>query len=246
MGIQGNKAFPAEMLSENIETAIDIFNQATIDKRKRRVVNFGSTCAYSPSVQAPFMPTEYMQGDPEPTNYGYAMAKRTIYAMSVVYGDQYGMDNLYLVLPNLYGPGCRFTGSMHVVPDMIVKVQKAIDSGASQVAFLGTGKPEREFLFIEDAVKLILKAIEECHTHLPVNITSGELISIKALAALICETMGYEGEIVFDQKSPDGQLVRCLAKGVHLDHPTTLREGILETVNYFRSKQVTTAGGRNG
>lgn len=236
-GIGGNRLSPATLLVDNLKSAIQVFDQATASDSCKRIVNFGSTCAYSPQMMIPFQPQDYLRGFPETTNLGYAIAKRTIYSMSCAYSEQYDMDNLYLVMPNLYGPGCHFGPNSHVIPDMISKVQAALDSNATEIVFLGTGAAEREFLFIGDAVTLILKAIEEVHTQDPVHLTSGQVITIKNLAELICRIMGFSGVIHWDSKFPDGQLKRQLAKGLEPMFPMPLEVGISQTVQFFRSIQ---------
>lgn len=234
MGIGGNQKYHALLLRDNLRSALDIFNQAEFYGYPR-IVNFGSTCAYSPEVDCPFRPEDYLKGEPEATNYGYAMAKRMIYTIGKTYSQQYGMDNLYLVMPNLYGPGYKVTEHMHVIPDMIRKVQEAIDSKAEEISFWGSGEAEREFLYVEDAAKLVLKAVEECHTQDPVHLTSGQMITIKALAGLICQKMGYEGTVWWDTTKPDGQLQRKLATGLELEDKISLDFGLDQTIAYYRN-----------
>lgn len=233
-GIEGNIKAQGWMMSENLKSAIMVFEEAA-KKGVRRVVNFGSTCAYSPDVLIPFQACSYMVGEPEPTNYGYAMAKRAIYALSKAYGQQYAMDNLYLVMPNLYGPGCHFGTNNHVVPDMIVKIQAAIEENATEIVFRGTGVAEREFLYIHDAVKLIFQAVEEKHTDQPLNLTSGTIITIKALAETLCGIMGFAGAIHWDSSFPDGQLKRELFSDMRPESPMPLQEGLAKTVEYYRA-----------
>lgn len=244
MGIKGNKEHPATMMTENLKSAIEVFELAVPNKCKR-IINFGSTCAYAKNAFTPFHPYMYMQGEPEATNYGYAMAKRAIYALSNVYSQEFGMDNLYLVMPNLYGPGCHFRPNNHVIPEMIMKIQKALDQHAPQIVFMGTGSAQREFLYIEDAVKLVLQAIEECHTPDLVHLTSGQLITIRDLAQMLCDIMGFAGSIGWDMVGPDGQMRRQLARGLQLEHDTSLEEGLAATVRYYRQAiypQVANAG----
>lgn len=237
MGIGGNQKFPADLLTRNLKSAIEVFEQAVAYDRKR-VVNFGSTCAYSIDAPVPFQPKDYLVGEPEPTNSGYAIAKRTIYSMSRAYNQQYGMDNLYLVMPNLYGPGCHFGPYNHVIPDMIEKVQAALACYATEIVFRGTGSPEREFLYITDAVQLILRAIRECHSPEPVHLTSGQVVTIKQLAEKICWKMGFKGHIRWDASFPDGQLKRTLATGLEWVRPMSLDDGLDSTIAYYYSQLI--------
>lgn len=233
MGIGGNQKFPADMLTENLRSAINVFDLAVANGCKR-LVNFGSTCAYSPSSASPFEPHDYLEGMPETTNYGYAVAKRTIYSMSLCYSDQYGMNNLYLVMPNLYGPGCHFGSHNHVIPDMIVKIQEAIDNGKKEILFFGTGAAEREFLYIEDAAQLVLKAIAECDSPLPVHLSGAFMLTIRSLAMTLVRLMGFEGNVRWDGNKPDGQMRRELAKGIELGDYMPFEQGLKNTISYFR------------
>lgn len=237
MGIEGNRLGPATMIHANLAIALEVFAKAPLNGVKR-VVNFGSTCAYSPESPTPFEPKDYLKGDPEPTNGPYAIAKRAIYSLSRSYSEQHGMDNLYLVMPNLYGPGDHFKAFAHVIPDIIKKVDAAQKASVKFIELFGTGAPEREFLYIDDAVDLILKAVVDVHTQDPVHLTSGEMITIKDLADLILKEMGFDGYIHWRSDKPDGQLKRQLARGMQLEKPTTIVEGIRKTVEWYRSQQI--------
>lgn len=232
-GIAGNIARPADMITANLKPAMQVFDMAQ-QMGVRRVVNFGSTCAYSPEVPTPFKPEDYLKGDPEPTNGAYAVAKRTIYVMSRAYADQCQMDNLYLVMPNLYGPGDHFTSDGHVIPSIIMKMDQAIKDG-SPITLFGTGAAEREFLYVEDAAQMIMQATDNIYARRPVHISSGETITVKDLAALIAGLMGFRGEILWDATKPDGQLKRLLAKDIVPVQPTALEEGLKKTISWYRA-----------
>lgn len=233
MGIGGNKKHPAKMMTENLKSALQVFELAIANGCKR-IVNFGSTCAYAKNAFTPFHPYMYMSGEPESSNYGYAMAKRAILALSQVYSEEFHMDNLYLVMPNLYGPGCHFGPNNHVIPEMIVKIQKATDENQTEIVFMGTGTAQREFLYIQDAAQLVLQAIGECHTPELVHLTSGQLITIRDLAYTLCEMMEFKGRVLWDRVGPDGQMRRQLARGIELQVSTPLETGLQATIRYYR------------
>lgn len=232
-GIAVNEAEPADMLTSNICAAIGAFELA-IKKKIRTLINFGSTCAYSPECRVPFKPEDYLKGEVEVTNGGYAEAKRMIYRMGRYYEQQYGIRSLYLVMPNLYGPGDRFDHTSHVIPAMIQKMVVAKADGTPELTFRGTGTAEREFLFVEDAARLVGRVLEEKSSfdwqRLPIHLTSGETILIKDLAALIATLTGYAGEIRWDRTQSDGQKKRLLEKGLQLEPGTSLEEGLSRTI----------------
>ena len=237
-GIEGNMREPALMISGNLGIALKIFEDA-VRGGVKRVVNFGSTCAYSPRSGVPFRVEDYLEGEPAGTNGAYAWAKRMVYVMSRAYAKQYGMDNLYLVMPNLYGPGNFKHTDGHVIPEMVRKVDRAIVEGGGEVVFLGSGMAEREFLYVEDAADLVVKAVEEVHSGDPVHLTSGGgTITIRELAGLLKRLMGYEGELAWDVTKPDGQMRRLLSPGITHPDPVSFKEGLRKTIESYRREKV--------
>ncbi len=231
-GIGVNQKSNADMLFCNLASAMEAFEVARLNSY-RRIVNFGSACAYSGEVHSPFKPKDYLKGDPEPTNAGYAEAKRMIYKMGRMHEEQYGIKSLYLVMPNLYGPGDHFDATGHVIPNMIERMVKARDKQQKEITFRGTGDPIREFLYVGDAAQLIEQALWTQDTKEPVHLTSGRYTTIKELADLIKELVEYKGEIKWDATQADGQKKRILQKGLQLEHSTTLREGLCQTIRWY-------------
>lgn len=224
-GIEENRDHPSEMFRANLESAFESYQRA-ITGKKKLIVNFGSTCAYSPESRVPFQSKDYLKGDPEVTNAGYAEAKRAIYRM----GKFYGIRSLYLVMPNLYGPGDK---SSHVIPEIISKVYLARQKSCKVLKMFGTGRAEREFLFVDDAAKLIKEAIIQEKSLEPVHLTSGQTITIRVLAETICRLMDYDGKLEWDKTKPDGQIKRKLERGRQLENPTRMEDGLKWTIGWF-------------
>ncbi|MDQ2974660.1 MAG: NAD-dependent epimerase/dehydratase family protein, partial [Acidobacteriota bacterium] len=199
----------------------------------------GTICAYPKFAPIPFKEDTLWDGYPEETNAPYGLAKKMMLVQAQAYRAQYGFNAIYLLPVNLYGPGDNFdVKTSHVIPALIRKFAEAKDNGLSQVILWGDGSPTREFLFVEDAAEGILLATEHYDGEYPVNLGTGEEMTIKDLARLIAKEVGYEGEFVWDSSKPNGQPRRCLdvtrAKklfGFQASH--RLREGIPKTVAWF-------------
>lgn len=235
-GILANQREPATMMVKNLSAAMECFDVAR-SIGFRRVVNFGSTCAYSPEAGVPFRPEAYMRGDPEATNRGYAWAKRAIFEMGLAFNDECGMDNLYIVMPNLYGPGEKLGEDAHVVTAMASKFVKAIALGDSPVEFFGSGDAEREFLYVEDAARTIPVMVKViANERRPVHLSGTEVVTMKELARRIGTLAGFNGEIRWDGRNPDGQMRRRLERGWVPDRPTPFDVGLLATIDYCRKE----------
>ena len=171
----------------------------------------GTICAYPKYTPVPFKENDLWNGYPEETNAPYGLAKKMLLVQSQAYRQQYGFNSIYLLPVNLYGPGDNFNPkSSHVIPALIKKFVEAKNNNTKQAVIWGSGKPTREFLYVEDAVTGIILATEKYDKPDPVNLGSGFEISIKNLAKLISNEIGYSGKIVFDKTKPDGQPRRRL------------------------------------
>jgi GDP-L-fucose synthase len=159
----------------------------------------------------PFKEDNLWNGYPEATNAPYGIAKKTLLVQLQAYRDQYGLNGIYLLPVNLYGPGDNFDpGSSHVIPALIKKCVDAVRKGESTIEVWGTGEPTREFLYVDDAAEAIVLASENYNGREPINLGSGKEISIKELVRLIANETGFSGDIVWNNAKPDGQPRRAL------------------------------------
>jgi GDP-L-fucose synthase len=201
----------------------------------------GTVCAYPKFTAVPFKEEDLWNGYPEETNAPYGLAKKMLLVQAQAYRTQYGFNAIYLLPVNLYGPRDNFDlESSHVIPALIRKCVEAKESGGRQIVLWGDGSPTREFLYVEDAAEGILLAAEKYNRDEPVNLGTGEEISIRDLAVLIASETQYPGKLVWDTSRPNGQPRRCLdtirAKTLFGFEPKyRLREGIAKTVAWYLS-----------
>ncbi len=209
-GIGYNQENPGSLFYDNLVMGVHLMEEA----RKANVEKFvsvGTICAYPKFAPVPFKEEELWNGYPEETNAPYGLAKKMLLVQGQAYRQQYDFNAIYLLPVNLYGPGDNFDpGSSHVIPALIKKFVEAKQSGAKEVVVWGSGKPTREFLYVEDAARGILLAAEKYDKSDPVNLGSSFEISIAELAKTIGKVVEFAGEIVFDTSKPDGQPRRKL------------------------------------
>lgn len=209
-GIGYNQKYPGTLFYDNILMGTHMMEEA----RKASVNKFvavGTICAYPKHTSVPFREADLWNGYPEETNASYGLAKKMLLVQGQAYHQQYGFNSIYLLPVNLYGPGDNFDPvSSHVIPSLIKKFCDAIKIGAANVVVWGTGKPTREFLYVEDAARGILLATEKYNSIEAVNLGSSYEISIKDLAHMIKKITGFKGQIIFDTSKPDGQPRRKL------------------------------------
>lgn len=209
-GIGFNQERPGELFYDNLMMGVQLMEAARLAGVKKFVA-IGTICAYPKFTPVPFKEENLWNGYPEETNAPYGLAKKMLLVQAQAYGKQYGLNVIYLLPVNLYGPGDNFDPkSSHVIPALIKKVADAKESNKSQIVVWGTGKATREFLYVEDAAEGILLAAERYDQADPVNLGSGMEISIKDLVELICDLMDFQGEIKWDLSKPDGQPRRRL------------------------------------
>ena len=240
-GIGANQASPGSFFYDNLMMGVQLMEQA----RRFGIAKFvavGTICAYPANTPVPFAEEDLWNGYPEETNAPYGLAKKMLLVQARAYRQEYGTNAIYLLPTNLYGPGDNFDlASSHVIPAMIRKITEAEESGEDRVLFWGDGTPTREFLFVEDAAEGILLAAEKFDGAEPVNLGSGREISIAALARLLCEMIGYRGEVVWDTSRPNGQLRRRVdtsraARAFGFRASVDLEEGLRRTVDWYRSQ----------
>lgn len=237
-GIGANQANPGKFLYDNLMMGTQLIEVGR-QRGLQKFIALGTICAYPKFAPIPFKEEDIWNGYPEETNAPYGLAKKMMLAQSQAYRQQYGFNSIVLFPVNLYGPRDNFDlKTSHVIPALIRKLAEAKDSGSKNVVLWGDGSPSREFLFVEDAAEGILLAGEHYNGNLPVNLGTGEEITIRKLAELIAAEVGFTGRIEWDTTKPNGQPRRCLdvsrAKqlfGFQARH--RLRDGLKKTVQWY-------------
>lgn len=238
-GIGLNRERPGELYYNNAIMGIQLIEAARRNRVKKLVVA-GTICAYPKFTPVPFREENLWDGYPEETNAPYGLAKKNLLVQLQAYRDQYGMNGIYLLPVNLYGPYDNFDlQTSHVIPALIRKVQDAIDRKANEVTLWGNGSATREFLYVEDAANGLVLAAEGYDGAEPVNLGSGQEISIRDLAHKIAGIMDFRGEIRWDTSKPNGQPRRRLdtaraEKGFAFKAQTSFDEGLRQTIEWYR------------
>ncbi len=209
-GIGANRENPGLFLYENAMMGLQLIEECRLAK-VGKVVIAGTICAYPKFAPVPFKEDDLWNGYPEETNAPYGIAKKLLLVQSQAYREQYGMNSIMLFPVNLYGPRDNFDPkSSHVIPAMIRKCLEANDRGADEVPLWGDGTPTREFIYVEDAAEGLVLAAERYDSSEPVNIGTGDEISIRDLAGEIAKATGFTGRFVWDPSQPNGQPRRRL------------------------------------
>ena len=243
-GIGANQANPGRFFYENLmmgSQLIEIGRQRGLGK----LVAIGTICAYPKFAPIPFQEDDIWAGYPEETNAPYGLAKKMMLVQSQAYRQQYGFNSIVLFPVNLYGPHDNFDlQTSHVIPALIRKCVEARDTGASEIVLWGDGTPTREFLYVEDAAEGILLAAEQYDDSRPLNLGTGEEISINGLATMIATEVGYTGRIAWDKTKPNGQPRRCLdvsriKQTIGFQAKHTLRDGLKKTIAWFHAHRET-------
>ena len=241
-GIGYNMANPGSLFYDNAIMGIQLMEaarQAGVEK----FVAVGTICAYPKFTPVPFREGDLWSGYPEETNAPYGLAKKMLLVQAQAYRQQYGFNAIYLLPVNLYGPGDNFDPvSSHVIPALIRKFVEAVDEGRESVEVWGTGAASREFLYVEDAAEGIVLAAERYDKPEPVNLGAGFEITIRDLAGLIADLVGFTGEIVWDGTKPDGQPRRCLdvsraEREFGFQAKVNFREGLKRTIAWYRESR---------
>ena len=238
-GIGANREHPGRFFYANAAMGLHLIEEARI-RGLRKFVQVGTVCAYPKFTPVPFQEKDLWNGFPEETNAPYGVAKKALFVMLDAYRQEYGMASSVVVPVNLYGPGDNFDPrSSHVIPALIRKCVEAIESRQRQMVCWGTGSASREFLYVDDAAEGILRAAEELDDPVPVNLGTGQEITIRILIELIAELTGFNGEVVWDDTKPDGQPRRCLDTSLAEDllgwrANVGFREGLTQTIDWYR------------
>ena len=239
-GIGANRAHPAEFFYDNLMMGVQLLHESW-KQGVEKFVAVGTVCSYPKFTPVPFKEVDFWGGYPEETNAPYGLAKKMLLVQSQSYRQQYGFNSIYLIPVNLYGPEDNFDlETSHVIPALIRKCLEAIERGDKEVVVWGDGSPTREFLYASDAAEGIVLGAERYNDEEPVNLGSGEEISIKELVETIMKLTGYEGRLVWDSSKPNGQPRRGLdtSRATELfgfTAQTKLAQGLRETVDWYRT-----------
>jgi len=239
-GIGANRDNPGRFFFANLAMGMHLIEQARVNKIKK-FVQVGTICAYPKFTPVPFKESDLWNGYPEETNAPYGVAKKSLLVMCQSYRQQYGLNAIYLLPVNLYGPKDNFhPHSSHVIPALIRKCVEARINGASEITAWGTGAVSREFLYVEDCVEGLVLALEKYESPEPMNLGSGREIMIKDLTELVARLSRFEGRIVWDPSKPDGQPRRCLdvsraKQSIGFTARTSLEDGLKKTIAWFES-----------
>jgi len=245
-GIGYNQRNPGPLFFDNLQMGLNMM-EAAREAKTEKFIQAGTVCSYPKFAPIPFNEDSLWEGYPEETNAPYGIAKKALLVMAQAYRQQYLMNIIYLLPVNLYGPGDNFDlESSHVIPALIRKFVDAVQLGRTNVRVWGTGKVSREFLYVDDAAEAIALAIERYNKSEPVNLGSGNEITISALTELIAKLVGFKGQILWDTSRPDGQPRRCLdttraLREFGFKATTTLTEGLQKTITWYGTKYVAKA-----
>jgi len=238
-GIGANRANPGRFFYENLMMGVQLMEQARLFG-VNKFVTVGTVCSYPKFTPVPFREGDFWNGYPEETNAPYGLAKKMLLVQGQAYQQQYGLNSIYLVPVNLYGPGDNFDpASSHVIPALIKRCEDAVASGDNTLTVWGTGKATREFLYAADAAEGLILAAERYDGDEPVNLGASVEISIKDLAELIARFTGFEGTLLWDASKPDGQPRRLLdtqraEKYFGFKARTGFEVGLKQTIEWYR------------
>lgn len=239
-GIGANRANPGRYWYANLAMGVHVLEESR-RAGVGKLVLAGTICAYPKLAPVPFSEDDLWDGYPEETNAPYGIAKKALLVGAQSYRAQYGLNAIYLLPVNLYGPRDNFDlESSHVIPALVRKMEEARERGERDVSLWGDGSPTREFLYVEDCAEGLWLAAQRYDGAEPVNLGTGEEISIRALSGLVAELTGYDGEIRWDTSRPNGQPRRRLdvsraEREFGFRARTPLREGIERTVVWYRA-----------
>jgi GDP-L-fucose synthase len=237
-GIGANRDQPGRFFFANMAMGLHLIERARIAGLKK-FVQVGTVCAYPKFTPVPFKEEHLWDGYPEETNAPYGVAKRALLVMCQAYRQQYGLNAIFLLPVNLYGPRDNFDlQSSHVIPALIRKCVEARERGVAAIQVWGTGKASREFLYVEDAAEGIVAAMEQYESPDPMNLGSGREITIKELTELVVRLSGFRGRIAWNPSQPDGQPRRCLdvtraREQTGFEAKMPLEEGLRRTIAWY-------------
>ena len=236
-GIKANNDFPVEFLLENLKIQNNIL-EAAFESGVEKLLFLGSSCIYPKFAPQPISESSLLTGELEPTNEAYAIAKIAGIKLCQAYAREYGRKFISAMPTNLYGPGDNFDlQNSHVLPALLRKVHEAKKSRAREVTVWGSGTPRREFLHADDLAEACRFLLENYESSEIINIGVGEDVTIRELAELICEVVGFDGELTFDASKPDGTPRKLLdvsrIKALGWSPSISLRDGIAGVYRWY-------------
>ena len=240
-GILANNIYPADFIRDNLMIETNVIDSAYKNKVKK-LLFLGSSCVYPKSAPQPIKEEYLLTGELEPTNKAYALAKIAGIVMCQSYNKQYGVNFISVMPTNLYGEGDNFDlENSHVLPAMIRKFDDAKKNNAKEIVLWGTGKPKREFLYVDDLASACIFLMNNYDNSEIINIGTGEDLSILELAGVVKEIIGYEGNIIWDSSKPDGTPRKLLdvskIKSLGWKHSINLKEGIKRTYEWYKTNR---------
>src|SRR5436190_5814941 len=236
-GIKANNDQPVEFLLENLRVQNNVIIAAH-ENGTRKLLFLGSSCIYPKLAPQPIPESALLSGPLEPTNEAYAIAKIAGVKLCQAFSREYGANFISAMPTNLYGPNDNFDlETSHVLAALLRKAYEAKKSSARELVVWGTGKPRREFLHVDDLASACLLLLEKYDSPEIINVGCGEDISIRELAELICEVVGFDGELSWDKTKPDGTPRKLLdvskLRGLGWTPTIPLRDGIAQTYDWF-------------
>jgi GDP-L-fucose synthase len=241
-GIKANNDYPVEFLLENLRIQNNVIH-AAYENGARKLLFLGSSCIYPKFAPQPIPETVLLSGPLEPTNEAYAIAKIAGIKLCQAYSREYGANFISVMPTNLYGPNDNFDlETSHVLPALLRKAHEAKTRKDSKLIVWGSGKPWREFLHVDDLASACLLLLEKYNSPEIINVGCGEDISIHELAELICDVVGFGGELVWDATKPDGTPRKLLdvakLRSLGWNPSIPLRDGIAQTYEWFLANSV--------
>ena len=238
-GIGANMANPGSFTYDNLMMGMNVIEGARKYGSLKKLVIACTVCGYPCHCPVPFKEESLWDGYPEPTNAGYAIAKKALIVLGQGYRKQYGLNSVFLIPTNLMGIGDHFDlENSHVIPAMLRKFHEAKVAKAPSVTLWGDGSPSREFLYVDDAAEAFVDAMENYDEPDPLNLGTGREIRMTALAKSVKAVVGYDGAIVWDRTRPNGQPRRCLSmertfSKLSWRPHTNFEEGLRKTYEYY-------------
>lgn len=242
-GILYNQKFPGSMMYDNIMMGFYLIEASRINEVKK-IVLLGTTCSYPENAPIPFKEEDLWNGYPAEVTAPYGIAKKTIHELAKAYKKEYGLNSVFLLPVNLYGPGDNFVKEdAHVIPALIQRFSDAVKEGKDEVIVWGTGNATREFLYVDDAANGILMAAENYNNTDAINLGTGIETPIREIVNIIANIVGYEGKIIWDISKPDGTPRRCLdvTKANYkfgYNASKKLKDGLIETLKWYKNENI--------
>ncbi len=244
-GIQANADRPGDFFRDNMAMTLNVIEacrRAGLGNDRGKLVYIASTGCYPKLAPVPHREEDLWAGYPDPSIASYAVAKRAAFTMLESYRTQFGLRSAFLMPINLYGPGDHFEDPAgHVIPALVRRFSEAQARWDKEAVCWGSGSPTREFLYVDDAAQAILRAVERIDTPTPINIGTGQEVSIRQVTQMIAQLVGFQGLIHWDKTKPDGSARRTIdtAKARRLlewEATTPLRQGLQQTISWYRAR----------